>query len=293
MFWYWFGFSGFLVLIISGFFGLKMFNINLPKSLCVRHFVFSAFIDAFYISIAYSHLLCQFIFGGLCLLTIFMNLSVNFVNSDKIQPVKRFELLFDFLCVIGITIYLLYLIPNESLQSIMIPVISAVYGGLLTLIGVAWTIKNSYEIFNKDLEYKQTEKHEKHKQEIEPSFAIYQNFYTNDIRKMVFEKDRGSSQMLLEGIIYNTVKVGFYIKGLEIDSIIYKNITHEEYVKECSTIQIVLHSKTIEEIKNVKLHVEDLDRNKLIYILNIEQKNNYYRVISYEKEDVKYGNITR
>ena len=143
MFWYWFGFSGFLVLIISGFFGLKMFNINLPKSLCVRYFVFSAFIDAFYISIVYSHLLCQFIFGGLCLLTIFMNLSVNFVNSDKSQPVKRFELLFDFLCVIGITIYLLYLIPNESLQSIMIPVISAVYGGLLTLIGVAWTIKHS------------------------------------------------------------------------------------------------------------------------------------------------------
>ena len=168
MFWYWFGFVAFLVLIISGFFGLKMFNINLPKSLCVRYLIFSAFIDAFYISIVYSHLLCQFIFGGLCLLTIFMNLSISFVNSDKSQPIKRFDLLFDFLCGIGLTIYLLYKIPNESLQSIMIPVISAVYGGLLTLIGVAWTIKN---------QDKQRKNDEKLK--FKPIFVI--ESYSNDL----------------------------------------------------------------------------------------------------------------
>lgn len=135
---YWIGFIVYLLLIIGGIYALK-----LPKLLGIRYLIFSLFIDAFYISIPYQNIACQFIFGGLTLLTIFVNLSVNFVQSDKNKLIKRFELVFDFVLGIGLSIYLIYIIPNQALQNIFIPIVSAVYGGLLTLVGVAWTIRKS------------------------------------------------------------------------------------------------------------------------------------------------------
>lgn len=47
------------------------------------------------------------------------------------------------LVVISATIVLIYIIPErlEKLQTIITAIVSAVYGGLLTLVGVAWTIK--------------------------------------------------------------------------------------------------------------------------------------------------------
>lgn len=135
---YWIGFIVYLLLIIGGIYALK-----LSKLLGIRYLIFSLFIDAFYISIPYQNITCQFIFGGLTLLTIFVNLSVNFVQSDKNKLIKRFELVFDFVLGVGLSIYLIYIIPNPDLKNIIIPIVSAVYGGLLTLVGVAWTIRKS------------------------------------------------------------------------------------------------------------------------------------------------------
>ena len=71
---------------------------------------------------------------------IFYNLSKVFINGNS--PFK-FGLVQDFIVGIALTVYLIYIIPNESLQQIVIPIVAAVYGGLLTLVGVAWTIKKS------------------------------------------------------------------------------------------------------------------------------------------------------
>ena len=74
------------------------------------------------------------------MIIIFYNLSKAFINGNS--PLK-FGLVQDFLVGIALTIYLIYIIPNESLQQIIIPIVATVYGGLLTLVGVAWTIKKS------------------------------------------------------------------------------------------------------------------------------------------------------
>lgn len=263
MFWYWFGFSAFLVLIISGFFGLKMFNINLPKSLCVRYLIFSAFIDAFYISIVYSHLLCQFIFGGLCLLTIFMNLSINFVNSDKSQPIKRFDLLFNFLCGIGLTIYLLYIIPNESLQSIMIPVVSAVYGGLLTLIGVAWTIK-----------WTQQQNNKKRKDEIKPNF-----FAVSEVRNSqnglytIKSFDCNKYKLSLE-FFKNSEKSSFTLEGIIINNETFL-CNCDKYVPKENSFKIYANGDDKNKIdsNNVYLIVKDIDGNTMKYKLVLDKYN--------------------
>ena len=71
---------------------------------------------------------------------IFYNLSKVFVNgNDKF----KFGLIQDFIVGLALTMYLIYIIPNQELQNIIISIVSAVYGGLLTLIGVAWTIRKS------------------------------------------------------------------------------------------------------------------------------------------------------
>lgn len=108
--------------------------------------------DALYISIFSHSLLWQFITGGLCMVIIFTNLS-NLVISRKV--VSKVAMLHDFVAGIAITIYLIYIIPNPSLQNIVLIIASALFGGLITLVGVAWTIKDGHR---REAESKRLEK---------------------------------------------------------------------------------------------------------------------------------------
>lgn len=71
---------------------------------------------------------------------------LNIVESLRIWLVL--ELLFG----MGIAIYLIYIIPNDTLQSIIVAIVAAVFGGLFTLIGVAWIFKKG------DIERKEDER---------------------------------------------------------------------------------------------------------------------------------------
>ena len=96
--------------------------------------------DCFYMTFIINNLTLKFILGGLIMVIIFYNLSKAFINGDS---QLKFDLVQDFIVGVALTIYLIYIIPNESLQQVVIPIVSAVYGGLLTLVGVAWTIRKS------------------------------------------------------------------------------------------------------------------------------------------------------
>lgn len=74
---------------------------------------------------------------------IFANLSIAFSSAKTKNGFDRFGMIQDFLVGIGLTVYLIYIIPDSSLQTIVTAIVSAVYGGLITLVGVAWTIKKS------------------------------------------------------------------------------------------------------------------------------------------------------
>ena len=135
---YWISFGIFIFLVILGIIKLK-----LPVLLGIRYTFYCSILSLFIIFIAYKNLICQFVFGGLYLIMCFTNLSINYVQSDKGKLIKRIELILDFVLATGTLIYLIYIIPNQNLQNIVIPIIAAVYGGLLTLVGVALTIRKS------------------------------------------------------------------------------------------------------------------------------------------------------
>jgi len=100
----------------------------------------------YWIEIAKNHiqlkwLVSQFVFGGLAMVFIFYNLARAFLSDSKKHWLA---LLHDFIFGIAITVYLIFLIPSVSnLQNIVLTIVAAVYSGLLTLVGVAWTIKDS------------------------------------------------------------------------------------------------------------------------------------------------------
>lgn len=103
--------------------------------------------DLFYMSFIIDNLACKFIFGGLIMVIIFYNLSNVFVGKKKncFSHFAKWGMLQDFVLGIGLSIYLIYIIPNSNLQSILIPIVAGIYGGLLTLVGVAWTIRENEE----------------------------------------------------------------------------------------------------------------------------------------------------
>ena len=169
--WWWAGFVIFAVYFPVFMFGIRKYlekeknytpeQIKKSQKNCLKYVLFYWLIDLFYMSIfnywqtsGDSHKVwfaLQFIFGGLAMVYIFYNLTRVFLaNGEK----HWWGLLQDFVLGILTTIYLIFLLPNDSgLQSITATIIAAVYGGLLTLIGVAWTIRRQDDI-NREQEKK-------------------------------------------------------------------------------------------------------------------------------------------
>lgn len=96
--------------------------------------------DLFYMAIFNGWLIWQFVFGVISIIIIFVNLVKTFANEVK---VARFMLALELVIGLGLTIYMIYIIPIDSLRTIVTAIVAAVYGGLLTLSGVAWTIHRS------------------------------------------------------------------------------------------------------------------------------------------------------
>lgn len=150
MWWQWLIFGFIFLAIPFGLFKIKEYTAKRinptekQKKIANQRFtilcLFYWLCDFFYMTFIMDNLAWKFILGGLIMIIIFYNLSKAFINGNRIF---NFGLIQDFVVGIALTVYLIYIIPNQDLQNIIIPIISAVYGGLLTLVGVAWTIRKS------------------------------------------------------------------------------------------------------------------------------------------------------
>ena len=150
---YWISFTLIAILIPIGLasfktWGEKHFNytdeqkknasINLFK-----YWMFYWLCDLFYMAYFLDNLICKFVFGCLIMVIVLMNVCFSFVSLNCKTAFQKIGLLQDFLVGIGLTVYLIYLIPEKELQTIILTIVAALYGGLITLVGVAWTIKKS------------------------------------------------------------------------------------------------------------------------------------------------------
>lgn len=181
----------------------KNASINLFK-----YWMFYWLCDLFYMACFLDNLICKFIFGCLIMVIVLMNVCFSFVSSNCKTAFQKIGLLQDFLVGIGLTIYLIYLIPEKELQTIILTIVAALYGGLITLVGVAWTIKKS------DKDRKEDEiKHEK------PYFSFNPQFHEillNGSEKACFPPIQDEEKFKHEALVQleSSNKSSFILKKL-------------------------------------------------------------------------------
>jgi len=106
----------------------------------VKYTLFYYALDLFYMSFIIDSLLCRYIFGSIIILYIFYNSTKAFINNIKPRIIFIVQ---DVIIGLGITIYLIFIIENSDLRNVVTSIVSAVFGGYVTLLGVAWTIKDN------------------------------------------------------------------------------------------------------------------------------------------------------
>lgn len=101
------------------------------------------FLDIVYMVIFNKRTIWIYILIPISLIKIFYDLTFVFLNKKTKSSFFNVIMIINFLIGLGLTVYLIFIIRDESLRQILTAIISSVYGGLLTLVGVAWTIKHA------------------------------------------------------------------------------------------------------------------------------------------------------
>lgn len=188
---------------------VKTANIRLAK-----YILFYWLLDLFYMACFNQWIVWQFIFGGLAMLIVFYSLTVAFLSEDK---TNKWLLLSDLILGIALTVYLIYIIPNSDLQGVVIPIVSAVYGGLLTLVGVAWTIKSNNKERKADLQRIETERKDEERKKAKPLFTFNMFDHVpnmNDGRKICVTIEDMNKDCSAYAEIENSDKSCFEIKRI-------------------------------------------------------------------------------
>lgn len=230
--------------------------------------------DLFYMAWFKNWILWQYIFGGLILFIVFFNLSSVFLaNSEKNKTVK-WMLLQDFVIGIALTIYLIYIIPERftGLQTIVTTIIAAVYGGLLTLVGVAWTIRRQ-----------DVTREKQYRSEIKPILILPENSMYNlnepedigDVEKRY--KNLNRCEVIFAdndsciGIVLKNIGKGYcylarvYLNDNEgyIDNLYYVESQGYLLLEISTQRRFVADSKLL-------ICIRDMDENEYFYEVNIE-----------------------
>lgn len=153
--WHWFVFGLIAIIIPYAFIYFQFwsqkklaFNETQQKNanvVTVKFILYFWYLDCLYMTIFNQWKLWIYILGLITIIKIFYSLTVAFLGKKQKNKILDISLVVDFLLGVGLTVYLIYLIPDKfaNLQTIVATIVAAVYGGLLTLVGVAWTIKHS------------------------------------------------------------------------------------------------------------------------------------------------------
>ena len=183
---------------------------------CFKSILFYWLIDFFYMACFNDWFVCKFVFGCLIIVFVLFNLANAFVVSKKRTNIQKIGFLQDFLLGIGFTIYLLYIIPYPLLQEVMIPIVSSVYGGLITLVGVAWTIKKT-----------EKDRKEDEMKKAEPMFSfsmLYGEAFANNYSKICFSSYELDKNYNCEAfvVIENSIQSSFEMKSIYHDGMKYE-----------------------------------------------------------------------
>lgn len=300
MWWEWMIFAIVLVIVPFGVNGLKKLAFSeitptkeqerYARKKAVLYTAFFWLCDLFGMSFIIDNIACRFAFGIMVMICIFANLAVQPVVGAK-GFLLKLGLIGDFLCGVGFSIYLIYIIPNKDLRTVVLAIVAAVYGGMMTLVGVAWTIKKGDKDRKDDMQRIEQERQEEERRKYRPVFSVVGKnadpqkrisidlSTVENINKITTNKKNKNNIELYPVLIENSSKIEFYVYGFLFDGIFYA--TQEKYlIKKDYCIFVYLFddlSFTCEH--KMAICLEDLIENKYEAELNgiVEKKTLYIR----------------
>ena len=254
----------------------------------IKFVLFYWLVDLFYMSFIIDNLVCKFIFGGLVVLIVLYNLSMAFLKQTvkNGNELLKLGLLQDFVVGIGMSIWLIYLMPDSDLQTIAMTMVAAVYGGLLTLVGVAWTIRKGDKYRKEDLMRIEKERKEEDRRKYSPVFSVVNKNIdmkkcviialddVENIDKIVIQSDDTDNIRLQPICIENSSKVEFYVYGFLFDDEFYA--APEKFLIKKDYYFVVHFLKALRFARNyeISLCIEDLIENKYSVKLSSVIKDN-------------------
>lgn len=264
--WYWLAFVLFALIVPIGCVAIKLHGeskntysteqIKAANARLGKYILFYWLIDLFYMACFNNWLVWQFIFGGMAMLIVFSNLTISFLSQSK---ASKWLLLTDFILGVGLTIYLIYIIPDSNLRNIVVSIISAIYGGLLTLVGVAWTIKQNRAERKRD-------EVEINKPIIFP-FNSHNDFDYKKILDIQFVDDKVPNYNVI-GMIKNTDKAILIIKEIVVDETVIP-IKYGDVLDKNMVAQIIIITSKKLEFKSVVLVGSDICGNLIKYEIEL------------------------
>ncbi len=164
-----------------------------------------------------------------------------------------------------------------TVKEIIIPIVSAVIGGMFTFLGVFITIQ-----------------HEKKKEKFERLLANKPLFYKIDYRQVYDDKsavdfcfgvgnfDEKEGQIF--GIIKNTDNAIFIIDGISVNGKIYKSI-YGDVVDKNQIINLYVNvSNCINNDDEIIMIIKDIMNNRYEYKIEVQYKNvNYAEMIGFKE----------
>ena len=189
--------------------------------------------DLFYMAIFNEWPTLIYLFGIVAIVIIFYNLAVVFLKGVKnLQYFLPFDLLFG----IGLTVYLIYIVPDENLRNIILTITASVLGGLLALVGVAWTIRHTNELRQEDMMRLENERREDERKKHVPYIRISFNkelppIVVNAHIRNGIDFSNPDELAALKGTVYFSINVpDFNIKNVSSGNIIIKGVyLHQKY----------------------------------------------------------------
>ncbi len=228
---------------------------------------------------AFNHwLIPTYILGIIFIITVFNALVKAFLGKRNINSFLNFCLAADLIIGIALTIYLIYIIPENTgnLQNIITTIIAAIYGGLLTLVGVAWTIKKT-DNDRRDEERKKYRPYVTLSLFTEKDMVACETFDSsrfieNDSVKFIpIAGVENYEYFIPDFIIHNTNYAPFIVKGLLLNEILFEFNIHA-YIEKMRYVHFTFDKKIIytnQDISRLSLLIEDILGNE--YLINLKQ----------------------
>lgn len=211
----------------------------------------------------------------------FYNLTSVFLKGNKtIQFLLPFELLLG----LGLSIYLIYTIPDPGLQEIVLTIAASVLGGLLALVGVAWTIRDGNTKRQEDLQRLEDERREEERKKYIPYIRIA---FEKEVPTMIadacitsgLDLKKQKDRALLNGNTFFSVNIeNFKIKNLSSGNIILQGILFHGKFHKFSRMVVVEPGANCQINTTNNWHVSVAQPKQSIILIARDVLGNQYEI---------------